>query len=703
MTLKYQNFNEIDLKQEWLLQHDLKKVPALKKEYSTSCAVLDYETRSKVELKTSGAIVYARDESTSIFCLGYRINHGTRFLWIPERSPMPDDLWNHIQSGGLLAAHNAGFERAISRFTLPRYPLLTPEQKQTLIDLPISQWRCTAAKTAMCHLPRNLEMAAQALGLPTQKDMKGSKLIKKYSKPRRPSKKNPKLWWDDKKDLRGIYRYCLVDVQAEYELDEALPDLSDYEQKVWELDQRINDRGVLIDIPTVKIILKMIREETANITREVVKLSKGTISSVGQHAKLLKWLNDRGAEMTNLQAQTIRDKLEEDGLSHNVRAMLEYRQGGSKTSTAKYISMLKAVGDDDRARELLLYSGTMPTNRWAGKRIQPQNFPRPTIKGFNSDDAIRIIKKGSLDEVRKVFGRTKVMDVLVSSIRGMLIPTPGHVFFCGDFSAVEARVAFWLARHEEGIKAYKEDRKLYEEMAALSFDMDLAWLCTEEGKASLERFVGKESVLGCQYGMGWLKFMKQCHKKGMKSVTEEIAKKAVYAYRKVHWPVPQFWKDIEQACIDAILNPGEEFPASYVTAYVKNDFLIIRLPDGGRLRYYKPRVAQKQLAGGRMVPEIRHWTIDSYTKKWVETVTWGGVLTNHCVQKIARQLMVNAMFNVEAKGYKVVLTVHDELLAEKKKGTGSVKEFISLMTKLPDWAKRCPITAEGWQNERYKK
>lgn len=305
----------------------------------------------------------------------------------------------------------------------------------------------------------------------------------------------------------------------------------------------------------------------------------------------------------------------------------------------------------------------------------------------------------TLEWIRKNYGDP--MKVFSSMTRAMLIASPGKELFCADFAAIEARVAFWLSEHEEGLQAFREDRKLYEEMAAQAFDMDIEWLCTEEGKASLERFVGKESVLGCQYGMGWLKFKSQCHKKGMKSVTDEIAKKAVYTYRKIHWPVPLFWKNIEDAAVQAILNPKKSFKVTKVKIYMNGDFLNIRLPSGRRLRYYKPRVSQKQLANGRMVPQIHYWTMDHH--QWCEVVTWGGILTNHCVQGIARDLMANGMLNIENAKYDFLVSVHDEAIAERKIGLGNLDEYISLMTTIPNWAAGVPITASGFVSKRYRK
>jgi len=303
----------------------------------------------------------------------------------------------------------------------------------------------------------------------------------------------------------------------------------------------------------------------------------------------------------------------------------------------------------------------------------------------------------TLTWIRRSYGDP--MKVFSSITRGMLIASPGKELFCADFAAIEARVAFWLAEHEEGVKAFLENRKLYEEMASEAFGIPIE----EITKESLERFVGKESVLGCQYGLGWAKFLKNCHQKGVKQVTSEMAKKAVYTYRKVHWPVPAFWSAIENACIKAILNPGKRYKVTKVTAYMSEQWLCVKLPSGRRLRYFKPRVTQKQLSGGRMVPEIRYWTVDSYTRQWVETQIWGGPLTNHCVQGISRDLMVNGVFNIEEAGYEFLLSVHDEGLAEREKGLGNVKEYVSLMTRLPAWAKGCPVTAEGWSGPRYKK
>jgi DNA polymerase bacteriophage-type len=301
---------------------------------------------------------------------------------------------------------------------------------------------------------------------------------------------------------------------------------------------------------------------------------------------------------------------------------------------------------------------------------------------------------GALSWIRENYKNP--MDVFSSIIRGVIIPPHGQEFFCADFAAVEARIAFWVAGHDEGVQAFLDNRKLYEEMASEAFQMPIE----EVTKDSLERFVGKESVLGCQYGMGWKKFKSQCWKKGVKRVDDEMAKKAVYAYRKLHWPVPQAWKDLEKAVVAAI-RTGDTFQVCKSRIYLRGDWLNIQLPSGRRLRYYKPRVSYKQLASGHMVPEIRFWGIEHY--QWCETTIWGGIFFNHIVQGVARDLLAFSMMGIEESGYCVVVHAHDEVLAERKIGEGNLDEYLSLMTKMPDWAADAPIRAEGWVGKRYRK
>jgi DNA polymerase len=666
------------------------------------CA-LDYETRSTGDLKIIGPIEYSKIDETSILCVAYKINDGPVKLWIPERCAMPNDLWQAFQHG-ILIAHNAGFERAITKYCLTRYDTLTPLQKQILASIPVYRWKCTAAKAAMSSLPRALGDACDALELPIRKDMEGNRLMKKYMKPRKPSKHNPAKWWSDKKELRRIYRYCIEDVKAEYALDKAVPDLSEIETAIWQLDQVVNSRGILIDIPTVKLILEMIAEENARITKEVLAMNDGEFKPT-QRAKMLEWLNAKGAALPNLTAGTIKQALERKNLSEPIRLMLFARQNASKTSTAKYIKMVKAVGEDNRARELLLYAGAVPTARWTGKRLQPHNLPRPSIADFDSDAAIRIIKSDGISGLRAKYGPTKVMDVLSSCIRGMFIASDGCELFCADFASVELNIGFWIAEHIEGLTAISEKPSgfLYAQMAGATFGLSPEVYLDKKFKETFERFIGKETMLGAQYGMGWKRFLQRLHDLGKTEVTAHTAKKAIYTYRKVHAPIAEIWDQLQSTIIAAIKHPDKKYKVTKVKIFMQGDFLHIKIPSGRHLKYYKPRLSQKQLASGHLVPQIHYWASDS-KYGWCEVSAWGAIFFNHIVQGTARDFMAHGAMNIEREKYKFLLSVHDEALAEREKGKGNLKEFIKLMAGTPPaWGKDCPISAEGWVNDRYKK
>lgn len=299
---------------------------------------LDFETRSRVDLKLKGAIEYARDPSTSVLCLGYKFNDMPARVWRPGE-PFPSDLRMMFKNPKIrVIAHNAGFERAILQYTLGRE---IPEARGIAID----RFICTAAMAAAHALPRGLEDACRVLRLPVQKDMVGNKLMKKYMKPRKPTKNDPREWWDDELDLIRVAEYCRRDVEAEWLLYNELPPLSDYEFKIWCLDQEINDRGVFVDVEAVDAALQLIPLEVERLRARVEKITKGAIENTSKVRDVLNYVNDRGAGLENLQAKTIEAKLKDPDLDPEIRAVLELRQKSSRSSTAKFKAFKERVGD----------------------------------------------------------------------------------------------------------------------------------------------------------------------------------------------------------------------------------------------------------------------------------------------------------------------------------------------------------------------
>lgn len=648
--------------------------------------VLDYESRSACDLKKAGAIKYAQHESTDIICVSWKIENGLTHVWFPMWEPVPSEFKKAIKNKAYtLVAHNAGFEQAITEWCLfPKYfdsleyrEFLTPER-----------WRCTAAKAAAHALPRNLEDACIALDLPVKKDMEGRKLILKYCKPRRASKKNSDMWWQDPADFKRLGEYCKTDVEAEYLLDKRLRDLNQVEQKIWFLDQKINQRGISVDLCSVNKALVMLDLEKTLDAKRVYEITNGAINSANQRAKILDFVNERGAGLPDLKAGTVKAALSWEHVEGEVREIIEIRQRSSKSSTAKFQAFEARTCEDGRLRDNLMYHGAS-TGRFSSTGVQLQNLAKSKIKDV--DGAIEILKSGDNALMRLEYG--DVMTALSACLRGMLVASPNKTLYCADYSAIEARVLPWLAGDEETIEIFKTGGDLYIEMAADIFGKPKSEISKDE------RQLGKISILGLGFSMGKKKFYETCAAWGC-PVSEELAAKAVNTYRERFHLVVSMWRNIERAAMEAV-KFGRSIKINRVTWFVRDDFLHCKLPSGRLLSYYKPRIVTKTNAWGGEGPELRFMAQNSMTRQFEETGVYGGLLVENCVQAVARDIMAEAMLRIENAGYEILVSVHDELLAEHKKG--DLTEYVKLMTTIPVWAKGLPIDSTGWVGKKYKK
>lgn len=674
--------------------------------------VLDYETRSEVDLKEVGAFEYANHPTTEILCVAWGVGTEAElrsgkteiFSWSPGLTKTPPwELFEAMsEPNTMLVAHNAFFEQVITRFVLGRYFSKPP----MTIDPPVESWICTAAQAAALALPRNLEGACLALNLPVKKDMEGRRLILKYCKPRKITKNNPNKWHNSKADLLRLVEYCKQDVRAEISLFLNTPRLNPKERKVWELDQKINWRGFEVDRPLVQKIQGMIAVELENLNKELSEITGGEVTSANQRAKLLAWVQSNGLYQVegfvnadglnvvdNLQAKTLRDLFKLNKFPNKkVKRVLEIRRDASKTSTAKYDAFEARSRTDGRVRDNLVYH-TASTGRWGGAGVQPQNFPRGSIK--NSVQAAEICREHDLEMVRLIYGNP--MDTFASCLRPMIRAGDEKVFLCADYAAIEARVLFWVAKHEKGLDAFRNGRPIYEEMAQAIWNHPSLSEVTKE-----EREVGKRAILGCGYGMGWEKFKATCDLHGDIQISDETAQLAVQAYRSTHAQVPALWKVLERAAIHAV-KTGKKVTVNRTSWFVKDKFLFCELPSGRRLAYYGPEIKIEITKWKEKRPVLYHWGVDSLSKKWVFAGTYGGKLTENVVQAVARDLMAEAMLRIEGPRFEVVLSVHDELLAERVDGKATIEEFEKLMAEVPAWGAGLPVKVSGWAGERYRK
>jgi len=631
---------------------------------------LDFESRSQADIWATGAYRYAEDPSTQILCLAWAIDNspveGVLCNKLKEIVPIFNAL---IQQGAEFHAHNAYFERSIWKHKM--VPL-------GFLPIPITQWRDTAAKVSAHALPRQLEKAALALGCKSQKDMEGNKLMRMLctttgALPR--------------EKLERLLLYCKRDVEAEREIDQNLPDLCPSEQRVWFMDQHINDTGVCIDTVVVKNAIKLAADETAVLNDELFKLTGGLINAGTQTTAIKNYLERKGIKIPNMQKQTIKDAISASAEGGDNLRILQLRQQLSLTSIAKYTALDKAVCKDGRVRDTLIYHGAS-TGRWSGKLVQVQNLVKATIPANEIETAISVLRD-SPSEFSVIYD---TLSTLSSCIRGMFIPSPGKQMLITDFSAIEARVVMWLAGETKGLNLFAAgdlDPTLPDIYVHMAREIHGNATLTKANKK--ERQLGKQAVLGCGFGMGVTRFIDTCEKYEVE-VTPQLADRAVNQYRKTFPNVVRFWYNLEDAAKKCV-SSGKPTVCGKIGFRIGGEFLYMILPSGRSIAYHHPKISVEG--------ELSYLAVNSITHHYEVEHTWGGKLVENATQAVARDIMVEAMFRMFKAGHTVLFTVHDELVTEKENDTEA--NVVNVVRQVPLWANGCPINAECIKAGRYQK
>jgi DNA polymerase len=631
---------------------------------------IDFETRSAVDLRKTGVYKYASDPSTDIWCMAYKAPWSDDVLVWQPGDEVDTHLEDWILAGGLLSAWNANFERVIwNEIMVGRY-----QWPRTAIK----QWRCTMAQASAMGLPRALGQAAAVLGVEEQKDKTGAALMLRMARPRKVNADGSYTWWNTKDKIDTLVAYCRQDVRTELSVAETLNAMPDAERRLYQLDQRINDRGVKVDIDLIDRVSKLANSASENIDAEMKRLTNGQVKAATNAMDLTAWLRGYELKVNSVDKQTVTRMLAMDGLHPIIKQVLKLRQDGAKSSTAKYDAMVNAANADDRMRGLLMYHGAA-TGRWSGRLVQPQNFPRPQKKQDELDEIIAKLKADQ-DVSEHGAGTVLASDLL----RSMLIADDGHRLMFADYSAIEARVLAWVAGQSDLVETFRKGGDVYKEMASAIYNVDV------ESVTDGQRQVGKMAILGCGYGMGGKRFAEQCATMGIK-VDEDEAKRIVSVYREKNNRIAQYWRDVENDFVDMVKEAGRVRSVE------------LPLPSGRSLTYHNPRIIQRETPWGAMRDTAQVDTLNSVTRQWVSQIIWGGLLTENVVQATARDMMATAMMALEIKGYPVILSVHDEIICEVPDGFGSLDEMIDIMTQVPAWAQGCPINAEGKDGKRYRK
>lgn len=653
---------------------------------------IDIETYSSVDIKKSGLYKYVRSDDFEILLFAYSIDGSpVQIVDLASGEKIPNEVVSMLfWDACIKRAYNAAFEW----YCLSKY-------FGSAANAWLHQWRCTMLHGMYCGFPAGLADVGEALGLPQDKKKLGigKSLISYFCKPCKPTAANgyrtrnlpshaPEKW-------ELFKEYCCRDVVAEMSVENilsAFPVPNDI-QKQWELDMRINARGVRLDMELVAGAIQCSEEISAELLSEAVKITG--LENPKSVSQLKKWLEaETDTEIKSLRKNDVDSMLKNNIPQDSVRRVLELRQELSKSSVKKYAAMENAVCTDSRARGLILFYGANRTGRWAGKLIQVQNLPRTYIE--NLDLAREYAKCGDSFMLKLTYG--SVPDTLSQLIRTAFIPSEGHKFVVADFSAIEARVIAWLAGESWRQEVFAKGGDIYCASASQMFKVPVEkhgvnGHLRQKGKIA-ELALGYQGSAGALISMGALDM----------GLTEEELPEIVSAWRAANPRIKDLWYSVEQAAVDTVANIRCNAVRGLIFNYEHDpinglEFMTITLPSKRKLYYPYPVIAENNFGK----PAVHYMGQDGNSKKWSQLSTYGGKLTENIVQAIARDCLAVALERLDNAGYKTVMHIHDEAVIDCPADRADLEVVCGIMSRPIEWAPGLLLNADGFMGEYYKK
>ena len=642
---------------------------------------IDIETYSSVDLLKSGVYRYAEAPDFDVLLLGYAYDDDeVHVLDLAQGDSIPDGVLADLTRDDVLkTAFNAAFERTCLAAYLK-------------VEMPPAQWGCTAVMARELGLPGSLEGAGLALGLPDDqlKLRTGRALIRYFCNPCMETKTNGgrtrNMPWHDIDKWNLFVAYNRQDVEAERAIRKKLMRyaIHDGERTLWEIDQRINDRGVRIDSAFAQKAIEfddLTKDRLITRAREVSGLDNPKSA-----AQVKAWIETRtGVRVESLGKEALPDvraKIDDA----QVGELLDLRASITKTSIEKYRAMLRSACRDDRVRGATQFCGAGRTGRWAGRIVQLQNLPKNTLPDADLDNARALIRAGLFDSAELLFA--DVPGTLSQLVRTALIPRDGCVFTVSDFSAIEARVLAWFADEQWRMDVFNGNGKIYEASAEHMFHLPEGSIkkgdpLRQKGKIA-ELALGYGGAVGAMVKMGALQM----------GLTNEELPPLVKQWRGTNKAITKFWWDVDKAVRACIMK--DTIPALPHGLCVRRDGPLMRilLPSGREISYVQPAIVNDK---------IHYMGANQETKKWERIESYGPKFVENIVQATARDCLAESMRRLEAAGYDIVFHVHDEVIIETPAGEEHVTAISELMGQAIDWVPGLPLRADAYQCEYYRK
>jgi len=635
--------------------------------------LIDVETYSSVDLKKSGVYRYTEAPDFHILLFGYSIDRFPgKVVDMKHGAALPENVFMALIDPLVIKiAHNAEFERACLNAHFRR-------------SMPPEQWRCTAAWARSLSLPGDLATLSNVLELNGKGKMtaEGKRLINKFCVPQ--TGQTNKHLFDDG-DWKLFIEYCRRDVEAEMEVADRLSKypMLEFEQKVWEADQRINGKGLPVDVRLAENIRVLANANREKIEALMVKLIG--IRNPNSRNQILEYLNLSDNAPADLRAATVKKLLKTD-IPKEIETVLQYRQQLSKSSLSKFDSLIDTACKDGRMRGAFLFAGGGRTNRWAGRGFQPQNLPRSSLSDEGVSVARNLVSRVNIDLMTCLYDN--VNDTLSSLIRSCIVAPEGRKLVVADYSSIESVVGAWLSGCGVLLDDFRKGLDAYKSFAVKLYNIPY------ETVSKAQRNLCKPAVLGAAYGLGAKGLMKYADGFGVK-MDQKSAQNQIRTFREAYKEIPEMWDKLMTACCEAIRQKGEVTLAGKIEASFDGLFLKLLLPSRRIMYYYQPKIEE-----GRYGLEITFLGRDGKTRVNI----YGSKIYENVVQAISRDLLANGLLRVEHTGLEIVGHVHDEIicLAEANDST-ALNRLIEAMTANPVWCKDAPIKADGFISDYYKK
>lgn len=660
---------------------------------------IDIETYSSVDLTKSGVYKYTQNDFEILLIAYAYDDEEIKIIDLKNNEKIPAKLKADILDEKIIkTAFNANFERICLSKYFNTY--LSPKM-----------FRCTQVHALYLGLPHGLDNVAKSLRLKEQKLDEGKSLIRFFMK-----KENLDLLTSNiessKKDeaikkYQEFKKYCINDVRVERSIRKVLEKvkLPESEQKLWELDQEINDRGVLVDKNLLENAIYYDNIFKSNLIEKLKFITN--VNNPKSNNQMKDYLNTLGVKVNSLSKESVDALLNSEIVKENlyyekIKKVLELRAMLNKTSTKKYEAMKRCMCDDERIRGLFQFYGANRTGRWAGRLVQVQNLPQNKMSNLeevrekiSSDIKLKLPSRNKYFNINLNTNKEEnISDILSQLIRTTFISKKNHRFIIADFSAIEARIIAYLSNEKWRIDVFNTHGKIYEASASKMFKVDI----NEITKESELRQKGKiaELALGYQGGVGALVSMGAYNM----NLCEEELIEIVRAFRSSNTNIVNLWNSVEKSFIEAVKNKSIVHIDKNISFIYEGNILFIKLPSGRRLSYIRPRIDYNNSFNKSI---ITYEGVDSTTKKQTRLTTYGGKLVENIVQAIARDVLADAMMNLRNKGFNIVMHVHDEIVLEVENKVSSVEEICEIMCEENRYLKGLKLRADGFESKYYKK